>query len=141
MDNTDDFIRPPDQVKTERLLHNNIDNELNLALELSKNEFNLLQERQEQQVNEILQEMTEKRCAQCITIKPKLTKLGLIDKPNSRVYSSLLSIIQLYEEGLITKYSLCKEEYDKMFNILKTIRLTNDELNTLSELIKEEEIL
>ena len=138
MDDIEECIRQPDNVKKERLLNNNIDDELLQALELSKNEFASLQEKEEQKANELIYELAKKREEQFVTLKPKLNKLGLIDKPNLRIYNNVLSIIQLYEEGLITKYSLDKEEYTKTICILKSIRLTNEELNNITQLIQSE---
>ena len=65
--NSEDNIRPPDEAITERLVDNNINiqfndkdtynDELNLVLELSKNEYNFSQEFEEQkEIDTIIQQ-------------------------------------------------------------------------------------
>jgi hypothetical protein len=135
MDDFNDDIRSPDEVKRERLLNENVYDELEQALETSKNEFKLMQEKEEEEFNALMYQLNKKRTTQFSTIKEKINKLCLIDKQYTRVYSNILSIIQLYEEGLIDYYYSDKEEFDKEFSILKTIRLTNEELTSLKQLI------
>ncbi len=138
MDDLNDHVRSPDEVKRERLISEIVYDELEQALETSKNEFKLIQEKEEAEINELIYQLNKKRITQFSTIKEKINKLGLIDKPNIRVYSNILSILQLYEEGFITNYLLDKEEYNKTFSLLKTIRLTNEEFNSLTQLIQSE---
>jgi hypothetical protein len=137
MDDSNDVVRSPDGVKRERLLNKNVYDELEYALETSKNEFKLIQEKEEEELNELIYQINKKRKTQFITIKEKINKLCLIDKLNIQIYNNILSIIQLYEEGLIDCYFSDKEEVYKYFSILKTIRLTNEELTCLKELIVE----
>lgn len=134
-DANDDDVRLPDKVKRERLLTTNAYDELEQALETSKNEFKLIQEKEEEEFNELMYQLHKKRTTQFATIKEKINKLCLIDKINTQTYNNILSIIQLYEEGLIECYFSDKEEVDKHFSILKTIRLTNEELASLKQLI------
>jgi len=142
----DDFIREPDPIKKEQLItnannHNNLstDDELNVILELSKNEFELFQQKEEQMAFEMIDQLKKDRLKQFETVKHKLNKLCIIDKKINHIYTNILSIIELYEEGLITVYSLNKEECNVIYAILKSIRLTNEELLSLQKLIIYEE--
>lgn len=136
-----DNIRPPDPVTNEQLLDNdynyelinqtvnqNITNttnydetnydetnydelnydELNKALELSKNEF---KDEEDNRKNEFK------------SIKLKLNKILLFDRPNIFNYELILSIIELYEQNYINEYKSSNKEFNDIFNVLKTIRL------------------
>ena len=122
-----DDIRPPDSVITERLIDFNTDlnNELNTVIEMSKNEYNLLQE-QEQQL----------RQRKFHNIKIQINKIILFDKPNLRYYELILTIIEMFELCLINQYNITDEnEYINIFKILKSIRLPNNEIEEIKKLI------
>ena len=146
-DNTDN-IRPPDPIINEQLLDNdynyelitqNITNtnttnyieatsytdELNKALELSKREF---KDEEDNRKNEFK------------SIKLKLNKILLFDRPNIFNYELILSIIELYEQNYINEYKSLNKEFNDIFNVLKTIRLTKEELSSIKKIIvcKEE---
>lgn len=140
MDNNNkDNIRPPDQVKIDRLIDNNFydnsinyiknpiwdtDHEFNKAIEISKNEFNSLQEQQQKE-----------RENKFSHVKTQLNKIILFDKPNLRYYELILSIIEMYEFGVINEYKTYEQEYINIFKFLKTIRLPTDEIEELKKLI------
>ena len=122
-----DDIRPPDSVITERLIDFNTDlnNELNTVIEMSKNEYNLLQE-QEQQL----------RQRKFHNIKIQINKIILFDKPNLRYYELILTIIEMFELCLINQYNITNEnEYINIFKLLKSIRLPNNEIEEIKKLI------
>ena len=125
-----DDIRPPDSVITERLIDFNntftdLNNELNTVIEMSKNEYNLLQE-QEQQL----------RQRKFHNIKIQINKIILFDKPNLRYYELILTIIEMFELCLINQYNITNEnEYMNIFKILKSIRLPNNEIEEIKKLI------
>ena len=163
--NDNDNIRPPDPVTNEQLLDNDNDNdndynyelinqtvnqnitnttnydelnydetnydelnyndELNKALELSKNEF---------------KEVEDGRKNEFKSIKLKLNKILLFDRPNIFNYELILSIIELYEHNYINEYKSSNKEFNDIFNVLKTIRLTNEESSSIKKIIvcKEE---
>ena len=159
-DNTDN-IRPPDPVINEQLLDYNynytyelinqtvnqnitnttnydelnydetnydeaiFNNELNKALELSKNDF---------------KEVEDGRKNEFKSIKLKLNKILLFDRPNIFNYELILSIIELYEQNYINEYKSLNKEFNDIFNVLKTIRLTKEELSSIKKIIvcKEE---
>ena len=125
-----DDIRPPDSVITERLIDFNntftdLNSELNTVIEMSKNEYNLLQE-QEQQL----------RQQKFHNIKIQINKIILFDKPNLRYYELILTIIEMFELCLINQYNITDEnEYINIFKILKSIRLPNNEIEEIKKLI------
>ena len=125
-----DDIRPPDSVITERLIdYNNtftdLNSELNTVIEMSKNEYNLLQE-QEQQL----------RQRKFHNIKIQINKIILFDKPNLRYYELILTIIEMFELCLINQYNITDEnEYINIFKILKSIRLPNNEIEEIKKII------
>ena len=125
-----DDIRPPDSVITERLIDYNdtfrdLNSELNTAIEMSKNEYNLLQE-QEQQL----------RQRKFHNIKIQINKIILFDRPNLRYYELILTIIEMFELCLINQYNITNEnEYMNIFKILKSIRLPNNEIEEIKKLI------
>jgi len=145
-DNNDN-IREPDPVKKEQLIDNNniydyinpiiqnYDDELDKALELSKKEFELIQDEQEKHVFELIKKEEEDRKNEFKTIKLKLNKILLFDRPNCGKYELILSLIQLYEENCIKEYKSIESEYNNLFKLLKSIRLTNQELESLRKLI------
>ena len=142
-DINDDIIRPPDPIINEQLLDNdynyelitqNITNtnttnyieatsytdELNKALELSKREF---KDEEDNRKNEFK------------SIKLKLNKILLFDRPNIFNYELILSIIELYEQCYINEYKSLNKEFNAIFNVLKTIRLTKEELSSIKKII------
>ncbi len=148
-------IRPPDPIKKETLLTNNIwynnedDDNINVILEISKREYykqqklNRMkeQEEQEQRMKEQeermkREEMLQQRKNKLNTIKTKINKMLLIDKENKQKYEFILSIIELYEIGEIHNYKINLEEYTTIINLLKTVRLPIDEVEYFKKLIQ-----
>ena len=142
-DNNNDNIRKPDPIIRDKLIDQPFvlseDDQLKQILEFSKNEFNDSQDIYEKKLIEKQLEETKERSNQCISIKQKLNKMLVFDKENKQVYETVLSVIECYIEGYITQYKMNKEEFDKTFMILKTIRLTNGEFIYLRNLIIMEE--
>lgn len=142
--NNNHNIRNPDPIKIDKLIDGNIeqlceDSQFYEILELSKNEFNNLQDIHEKKVIESLIEESKERSIQFTNIKQKLNKMLVFDKKNRDVYENILSIIEFYIEGYITRYKSNSNEFKQIFDILKTIRLTNVELHHLENLIIMEE--
>lgn len=145
-----DYVRLPDPVKTEKLINEDVnyphinpninynqkfDEELNNAIELSTREFNLIQEEQEKLVLELSKKETEQRKNEFHSIKLKLNKILLFDSPNIGKYEIILSIIDIYEQGYINEYKSTTEEFNDIFKLLRTIRLTPQEFESLKKII------
>ena len=129
----DDYIRPPDSVRTERLIDftdtdfTDTNHDLNTVIEMSKNEYNLIQEQEQEQ---------QFRQRKFHHIKTQISKTILFDKPNLRYYELILTIIEMFELGLINEYNITDEnEFINIFKILKSIRLPNNELEEFKKII------
>jgi hypothetical protein len=141
----DDNIRPPDQVKIDRLIddddtmnpiiqNNNID--FDTILELSKNEYNSLQEQEEQKAIEMIcNQIKQEKQNKFNNIKTQLNKIILFDRDHLDYYELILSIIEMYELGVINEYKTHEKEHTELFKILKTIRLPNEEFENLKKII------
>lgn len=152
MDNKDeDNIRPPDSVKIEKLIDDNYEtinennnpiwsydqtNELNTVLEMSKNKY-LEEEQKEMELlcNKIKEEHHKEKQNKFNTVKIQLNKIILFDRANLDYYELVLSIIEMFELGVIPEYKTNLNEYTNIFKLLKTIRLPKDELENLKKLI------
>ncbi len=148
----DDNIRAPDPVKMDRLINddtndlinpildNNTNYELDTVLELSRNEFNNAQEQKEQKdieliCSQIKEEQDKQRKNKFDNIKIQLNKIILFDRLNLNYYELVLSIIEMFELGVINDYKTNEKEYTHIFQILKTIRLPTNEIENLKKLI------
>lgn len=148
MSNKDeDDIRAPDPVKMDRLIDNDFDNynpivdnnqnyDLDSVLEMSKNEF-LEQEQKAIELicNQSKEEDYKDRQNKFNNIKTQVNKIIIFDRPNLDYYELVLSIIEMYELGVINEYKTNLNEYTNIFRLLKTIRLPNDELDHLKNII------
>ena len=161
-DTMDDFdgdnsyaLRVPDPVKTEQLIgafeqkplvhqyynhyqnfnDQNFNDQVKKALEISKNDFDIFQDEEDQKNIELIEKEKEKeRIAQFQIIRQKLNRILVFDKVNTRLYENIFSIITLYESGYITKYNTSEEEVTAFFKLFNSIRLTNEELMSLKQL-------
>lgn len=146
--NNENNIREPDQVKRECLLYDNIDdnnyictnqynyNDLDVILEISKNEY-LEREKEEMEIfcKKIKDEHHKEKQNKFNNIKIQLNKVMIFDKPNLYYYELVLSIIEMYELGVIPEYKIDLIDYNNIFKLLKTIRIPNDEFDNLKKLI------
>ncbi len=141
-------IRSPDPIVRETLLTNNYsnnynnnyfesnsDDEYNRIIELSKIEFERQSDIEEQELIKLMKREKDERIQKFVCVKQIITKLSSMDKKNAQVYETILTVIQMYEDGIITKYELSAEEHSRFFSLLKTIRLTKQELDALHHLL------
>jgi hypothetical protein len=151
--NDNENIRPPDQVKKEKLINNDnyffneLENpilqnqhfDLDKIIEISKNEFNSLQEEEEQKAIELIcnqyKEHQNGRKNNFDNIKIQLNKIILFDRHNINYYELILSIIEMYEQYGINEYITNKDEFTKIFTILKSVRLPSNEIDNLKKII------
>jgi hypothetical protein len=143
--NQDDNIRPPDSVIRERLIHDiNAPNDyapndyaLKKALKISLKELKMKEEEETLNVicNELREQEQRERENKFTNTKTQLKKLILFDKDNVHYYEIILSVIEMYEQGLIQHYSVDKTEYTNIVSTLKSIRLPSSEVNELTKLI------
>jgi predicted nucleotidyltransferase len=70
-----------------------------------------------------------------VSIKKKLQKIQGHDITNKDIYETVISIIEMYEMEYLNKYILEETNYNNIFKIIKTIRLTKEEFSLLETLI------
>jgi hypothetical protein len=113
MDNNDeDDIRAPDPVKMDCLINDDFDNnnyntmhpnyDLETVLEMSKNEFLEQEEKAiELMCNQLKEQQYKERQNKFNNVKIQINKIILFDRPNLEYYELVLSIIEMYELGVI----------------------------------------
>ncbi len=117
----------------------NFNDQVKKAIEISKNDFDTFQYEEQQKNIEIIEKEKEKeRIDQFKSIRQKLNRISAIDKSNARTYEHILTIITLYETGYVTKYNTSEEEVTTFFKLFNSIRLTNEELSSLKQIIGNE---
>ena len=136
---SDDDVREPDSIVIDKLIDNDNDDDnynfekiLQQSIDQSKHEY----EKQEQEILELIiqQEKTE-RLSMFVSLKQYIKRMEIIDKPNSQLFGTLLSIIEMYENGYITTYLIDNDEYEKIFKLISNNRLPKEELNNLRKII------
>ena len=85
--------------------------------------------------NKIKEELRKEKQNKFNAIKIQLNKIILFDRPNLDYYELVLSIIEMYELGVITAYKTNLKQYTNIFNLLKIIRIPKDEFENLKKLI------
>lgn len=155
MDNSnDEYIRPPDQIKIERLIDDNLDistianynyvnpiydnkdYDLNTILKISKLEFDAIQEEEEKKtIDTICNQIKQERHNKFNNMKCQLNKIILFDRENIDYYELILSIIEMFELGVINEYKTNENKYKNIFRILKSIRLPINEIDNLKKII------
>jgi hypothetical protein len=137
-----DEIRAPDPVIKERLIepiYNNdynfvstSDADLDQILKQSLAEFELAETQKVQEMIALERSTIAKKYTD---IKQKLQKVQSFDATNKDTYSTIISIIELYEADFVDTYTLDETSYNNVFKILKTVRLTKEEFDLLAALI------
>jgi len=147
-DNDNDYedIRLPDPVIRERLVDYGDDDfsnynynylestsdDIDRILKESLQEFELAEE---QKVQEMLAFERSEKAKKYKSIKERLQKIQSYDTSNKDTYGTIISIIELYEADFIESYLLDETSYKNIFKLLKTIRLTKEDLDLLGSLI------
>lgn len=147
-EDTNDIVRPPDHVIRERLVdygdnddfsnynynYNHLEtssNDLDRILKQSLLDYELAEE---QKIQEMLVIERSEKAKKYTFIKDKLQKIQGHDLSNKDTYSTIISIIELYEADFIESYLLDETSYNNIFKLLKTIRLTKEDLHLLEAL-------
>jgi len=147
-DNDNDYedIRLPDPVIRERLVDYGDDDfanynynyleptsdDIDRILKESLEEFELAEE---QKIQEMLAIERSEKAKKYKSIKERLQKIQSYDTSNKDTYGTIISIIELYEADFIESYLLDETSYKNIFKLLKTIRLTKEDLDLLGSLI------
>jgi hypothetical protein len=136
-----DEVRPPDKVKNERLIENNMDDfdkEINEALYLSMEEFanqEIMNEIYEKElINNFIIE-TVKRREKFKELLIKMNSLIKIYSDIKEVYEIIEPIIYTYCEQHIEKCEIDEKTYNKIFKTLSTIRVNSETIQLLKTII------
>ncbi len=134
-DYDEDAIRPPDQVVRECLIHTNYqsnadDDLMNQIMKSSAEEYDLID------MSEQLCEYDKKeRETHFADTKKVLTRLSHVDQKNYDIYTTVLSILMLYEEGAIQTQTMDADFCSRFFSILSGIRIPQEERERCERLI------
>ena len=136
----DEYIRPPDEVKRERLV--DLDNEawgaqyreefelaeaIRISNELAEKDDN---ERMEQYMNEI-----NERREKFKNIHFIFKRVSKYDKDVYDIYEIVNDVIESYIVGVIQSYELDKETYDRIFNVIEKMRFSESERQVLKSIL------
>jgi hypothetical protein len=108
------------------------DAEIAVILKQSLLEFELAEE---QRVKDLIALKRAERLQKYGNIKKTLQKVVGFDPRNKETYNIILTIFELYETDFIDTYALGANDYNNVFKLLGTIRLTKEEHELLHELI------
>jgi len=130
-------VRPPDDDITDTLVNHEFafldtEEEIQRLLEMTQKEYEF---QENQQLMAMYKEEEKERLHKFPSLTQQCKKLVTIDAANSKWYNSLLSIIQMYEDGYINTYELEEDEYIQLFNLIRTMRIKQDEILALEKLI------
>jgi hypothetical protein len=145
----DNDVRAPDPTITEQLIEpdefsynyytdnctNNFINEYDDIDKILKQSLIDFEEEEDQKMNKILMDKKQELTEKYVSIKKKLQKIQGHDVTNKDAYETVISIIEMYEMEYINRYILDEISYNNIFKIIKSIRLTKEELLMLETLI------
>jgi hypothetical protein len=145
----DNDVRAPDPTITEQLIEpdefsynyytdnctNNFINEYDDIDKILKQSLIDFEEEEDQKMNKMLMDKKQELTEKYVSIKKKLQKIQGHDVTNKDAYETVISIIEMYEMEYINRYILDEISYNNIFKIIKSIRLTKEELLMLETLI------
>ena len=144
MDNTEDYIRPPDDVVSEQLLEDNrsefekqMDEAMYLSMQEMKQQRDINREYEEQLLKDYAAE-TNRRTELFKDFLLNLKKIGKFDNEVREIYEILDPIIDSYCGQCIETCELDEETYDNILKTLNKIRNNPLALDTLKTIILRE---
>ncbi len=144
MDNTEDDIRPPDDVVSEQLLEDNrsefekqMDEAMYLSMQEMKQQRDINREYEEQLLKDYAAE-TNRRTELFKDFLLNLKKIGKFDNEVREIYEILDPIIDSYCGQCIETCELDEETYDNILKTLNKIRNNPLALDTLKTIILRE---
>ena len=142
LDNFNEEIRPPDEIKREQLVQkdtrSDFDREMEEALYLSMQEVRDEEIKNHKFEEEIINSYLEKQSKRRELFRDLLinmNKVARFDKDVKEIYEILDVIIEAYCLDYIQFAEVDKETRDKVFNVLKTIRVNKNTLDILQTII------
>lgn len=149
-DEKNEYIRSPDPVIRETLLEPiNINHSYNNSiydfeeddcvffediLRQSREEYEKEQLKRHIQ-NELLEKERLEKKLICTSITQKINKIKGYDTANKNIYETVNSIIEMYEMDHIINFVTQKNQYENIFKVLSSLRITSDEMHFLRNLI------
>ena len=139
-----DNVREPDLPIREQLIdpdefsfnyNNNYSNEYEDIDQILKQSLIDFEEEEDQKINKLLISKKQEIIEKYVSIKNKLQKIQGHDVTNKDIYETIISIIEMYEMEYLNTYGLDEISYNNIFKIIKSIRLTKEELLMLETLI------
>jgi len=140
-DISEDNIRPPDRVRTERLVEDTrseFDKQLDKALYLSLQQIKAEQELYEQYEKNIFEQhiaVTNQRKEQFTKFLFDLNKLIRFDNEVREIYEILEPIIESYCDQYFDSCKIDEITFNKIFNIIKKIRTDSNAVEILKTII------
>ena len=135
---SEDEPRPPDETVVDQLIPTSTSpiDDFNHAAALSTQEYNRQQELLEQElIDNMLKEIGERE-QKVKSIRQKIERIAAYDKELKDFYDNFLQEILLsYIQGILTTYQLDQDTKSYFDKILKSIRLTNEEILTIKSIL------
>jgi hypothetical protein len=141
LENYEEEIRLPDEVKRERLMpdtRTEFDIEMDEALYLSMQELrqkNIQNDKFEEEIMNNYISETNQRREKFSELLKNMNKLCKFDKDIKELYDFLYPIIESYCSQYILNYEVDEKTYNKVFKFLGTIRVNKNTLDILKTLI------
>ena len=138
---TQDNIRPPDEVRSEQLLEDtrsDFEKEIDEAIYLSYQDIREKQELSRKYEEQILKEYNEENNRRKDIFRDllqSLNKISRFDKEIREIYEIIDPIIDSYCSQYIKICELDEKTYNKIFGLLKKIRNNQLVFNLLKEII------
>ena len=139
-DYNNENIRPPDQIKREKLLDNfwyDSKTQEELDMEEAIRQSNDIAEQMELNQYQMFINKVEERKEEVKSILVKLNRLKQMDKTVEELFETIISIITYYTNCDIDNYEFDTETHDRMLKIFRTMRFNKDEMTFLQRLFTE----
>lgn len=147
--NDENDVRAPDPTIREQLIEpdefsynyysnkysNNFINEYDDIDRILKQSLIDFEEEEDRKMNKLLIDKKQELIEKYVSIKKKLQKIQGHDVTNKDSYETIISIIEMYEMEYVNRYILDESNYCNIFKLIKSIRLTKEEISLLETLI------
>lgn len=140
----EDYIRPPDEIIRDRLIHDNYyaerrpvseEDQISQIMTQSEIDYEYQMALRESERDEALRQIFEYRKTHFAGLKQKFLQFQKIDKSNNEFYKTVLSHIADYESGITTRVEVELEFYNKFVNTLGNMRESPTETRRILEFI------
>jgi hypothetical protein len=128
--NIEEYIRPPDKVKKERLLQPEPWDGEEFEEDTLQNMLDY-----EKEIQKFFIEEKDRRKKIFNSLLFKMKQLSNYDKEVEEIYNIIEPIIESYCEQVIQYYEVDKITYERIFNILSTIRINKEPLEKIIQCV------